>query len=66
MRTIDELLDELGNPPDISLVKIDVEGYKRDVLAGMPRLLSTRPRLVVEVLGGATAPSSVSSLLPTG
>ena len=66
MRTLDELLDELGNPPDISLVKIDVEGYESDVLAGMPRLLSTRPRLVVEVLGGATAPSSVSSLLPTG
>lgn len=39
----------------VDLVKIDVEGHERDVLAGMSTLLTSRPDLIIEVLDEATA-----------
>lgn len=39
----------------VDLVKIDVEGHERDVLAGMPTILSRRPDLIIEILDDDTA-----------
>lgn len=40
---------------NVDLVKIDVEGHERDVLAGMPKILSRRPDLIIEILDEDTA-----------
>ncbi len=41
----------------VSLVKIDVEGHERQVLAGMANLMAwSRPAIVIEILGGRYYP----------
>jgi FkbM family methyltransferase len=45
--TLDALSDELGLVP--GLVSIDVEGYEYKVLEGCEKLLSTVPRLFIEI-----------------
>jgi FkbM family methyltransferase len=49
-----------GLVSDADVVKVDVEGFELPVLRGMPKLLSRRPRLVIEVLGD---PAPVRALL---
>jgi hypothetical protein len=42
-------LDDVVEPSEVSLVKIDVEGHERDALQGAPRILANgRARLIVE------------------
>jgi FkbM family methyltransferase len=49
MRSVDSLVAERRPPWPVSLVKIDVEGYEAEVLAGAAETLATwRPRLYVE------------------
>ena len=49
-------LDSFGFQ-NVSLVKIDVEGFENEVLAGAERLLrENRPVILIEILGGATYP----------
>ena len=52
LTTVDGRLAELG-VGRVDLVKIDVEGAAHRVLDGAPRLLASRPRLVMEIEGGA-------------
>jgi len=48
-RTLDAFLDEHGNPP-IALVKLDVDGYECDVLAGSRRMHERdKPVFVMEL-----------------
>lgn len=47
MSTIDAEVDRLGRSPD--LLKIDVEGYEAEVLAGASGLLAHRPLLFLEL-----------------
>lgn len=49
--TLDQIVQAF-NLSHVSLVKIDVEGSWRRVFAGAPKLLSQRPRLVMEAEGG--------------
>jgi FkbM family methyltransferase len=58
-RTLDEIC---GNPGEVTLAKIDVEGHELDVLTGAPRILaSRRTRLIVEVFPAALAAAGASS-----
>jgi FkbM family methyltransferase len=65
VRTLDAVLAELGQPTDISLVKIDVEGYEQKVLIGMSKTLSQRPSIVFEALGLASL-AATRECLPDG
>jgi FkbM family methyltransferase len=65
LRTLDAVLAELGDPADVSLVKIDVEGYESRVLQGMARTLEQQPRVVFEALDGA-ALEAARRVLPAG
>jgi len=62
LRTVDGILKELG-VERVDLVKIDVEGAAQRVLDGAPRLLAGRPRLVMEVEGGAAEMGAMRSRL---
>ena len=46
MTTLDQLL---GNVPEVSLLKIDVQGYERPVLAGATRTLAKTKFLLIEL-----------------
>lgn len=65
MATLDELADREGMR-EVDLVKIDVEGHERAVIAGAARLLARdRPRLFVE-LGSVERLRAFRELLPAG
>lgn len=65
VRTADAVLAELGEPSDISLVKIDVEGFESEVLKGMSRTLVHRPPIVFEALNTVSL-AETSDCLPEG
>ncbi len=66
LRRLDTLWAERGEP-DVSFVKIDVEGAEVDVLRGASRLLDRcRPALIVEVRPGSTEPEVRRLLEPLG
>jgi hypothetical protein len=62
VRTGDAILDELGGVADVTLVKIDVEGYEPQVLQGLSRVLRQRPLIVFEALDEEALRSSVTHL----
>lgn len=51
LTTLDEIIESNGiAPSDITMVKIDVEGYEIEVLKGMTRILKEgNPRIVLEI-----------------
>lgn len=66
MRTIDGLCDELSLT-DVALVKIDVEGFEPQVLAGMETTLSRwKPKVVFEALTLASLTASAERLQSHG
>ena len=65
LRSLDDVIDEHAVAADISLIKIDVEGYELEVLRGMSRVLAHRPRLVIEAMDAGRL-ADVQALLPIG
>ncbi len=60
---VDTILDRLAvEPAEIGLVWIDVEGFERQVLAGMPALLEARVPLFIEVLDHLYSPDDFAAL----
>lgn len=66
--TLDEALAEAGVAPDF--LKIDVEGYEREVLAGAPRLIASGKVKAIQIeftyvnmIRGVSAPD-IAALLP--
>lgn len=60
---LDAMLDRLAvSPAEIGLVWIDVEGFEREVLAGMPALLEARVPLFIEVLDHLYGPEDFAAL----
>ncbi|WP_155272817.1 FkbM family methyltransferase, partial [Bordetella hinzii] len=67
VRVLDELLHELENPPEVSVIKIDVEGMELDVLQGAGLLLkSQRPMIYAEAATEAELSSLRNYLEPMG
>ncbi|ANY15961.1 FkbM family methyltransferase [Bordetella pseudohinzii] len=67
VRVLDELLHELENPPEVSVIKIDVEGMELDVLRGAGLLLkSQRPMIYAEAATEAELASLRNYLEPMG
>jgi FkbM family methyltransferase len=64
VRTLDGLLGEFGGRADVSLIKIDVEGYEAQVLNGMSQTLARRPPVVFEALN-PTALEAAASMFPS-
>jgi FkbM family methyltransferase len=56
--TLDDLLDQFGKP---DLIKIDVEGYEPQVLRGGPRVIATKPVILLEAW--PTKSDEITSLL---
>ena len=66
VRSLDGVWEELGRP-DISLVKIDVEGAEANVLRGASRFLATcRPTLLVEANSAEDLDSLCAQLCSLG
>ena len=66
LRTIDALCQDLA-PDDLALVKIDVEGFEPQVLAGMQATLSrVKPKVVFEALTPASLVASSEQIAPHG
>ena len=64
LKTVDGILQELGIA-HVDLVKIDVEGAAQLVLDGAPGLLSSKPRLVMEIEGDQSQLPSMAARLRT-
>jgi FkbM family methyltransferase len=63
LRRLDDVLAELAPVETIAFVKIDVEGFESQVLAGMPQVLAAGPPVAFEALD-ETAAAAARAALP--
>jgi FkbM family methyltransferase len=62
LRSVDSIVDETGINPD--LVRMDIEGYETEALAGMAATLDRqRPHLVIELHPQICGPAAIEALL---